>query len=74
MKWKNLALTLLAAALLLLSACDAKEEGPRIGDLTVKPAAEETTQTEQKPAEAEPEQKPETEKGSSIKIEKNESE
>lgn len=74
MKWKNSILALLAAALLVLSACGSKEEGPRISDLTGKLAAEETTQTAQEPAEAEPEQKPETEKGSSIKIEKNETE
>lgn len=64
MKWKNLTLTLLALVLLVLSACGAKEEGPRISDLT-KPAVEETVQTPQEP---------ETEKGSSIKIEKNEAE
>ncbi|MGN0980553.1 MAG: hypothetical protein ACI4PT_09510 [Candidatus Avoscillospira sp.] len=72
MKWKNATLASLAAVLLVLSACGAKEEGPRISDLTGKPAAEETTQTAQEPAEAEPEQKLETDKGSSVKIEKNE--
>ena len=71
MKWKNSMLALLAAALLVLSACGSKEEGPRISDLT-KPAVEETTQTAQEPAVAEPAQEPETEKGSSIKIEKKE--
>ena len=70
MKWKHAALALLAAALLVLSACGAKEEGSRIRDLTSKPAAGETTQTAQAPVDAEPEQKPETEKGSSVKIEK----
>ena len=71
MKWKNSMLALLAAALLVLSACGSQEEGPRISDLT-KPAVEETTQTAQEPAVAEPAQEPETEKGSSIKIEKKE--
>lgn len=61
MNWKKIALALLAAALLTLSACGAQEDGPSIGDLT-RPAKEETLQTLPEPSkpETEPESEPET--------------
>ena len=67
MKRKHTILALLAAVLLILTACGSKEQGPRLGDLTAKPAVEPEPETK-------PEQEPETEKGSPVKIEKNKTE